>query len=72
MAQVRKGDRVRAFLNANICGIVESINYQPTHDALMVGGVPPVVAIAVVKLDDGRIQNVKTTELYVEEVKRSR
>jgi hypothetical protein len=72
MAQIRKGDRVRAFLDANVCGIVESINYENTGAGLMVGGVPPVVAMAIVKLDDGRLRNVRTTELYVEEAKRSR
>jgi len=72
MGQVRKGDRVRAFLDANVTGIVESISYKPTQDGLMVGGVPPVIAIATIRSADGLLRNIKTTELYVEEVKRSR
>ncbi len=72
MAQIRKGDRVRAFLDANLTGIVESIKYENTGEGLMVGGVPPVVAIATLLCPDGLLRNVKTTELYVENQQKSR
>ncbi len=72
MAQVRKGDTVRAFLDAKLTGVVESISYENTGDGLMVGGVPPVVAIATVLCSDGLLRNVRTSELYVEVQKLSR
>jgi len=72
MAQIRKGDTVRAFLDANLTGIVESINYKNTGDGLMVGGVPPVIAVATILCPDGSLKNVRTTELYVENSIKSR
>ena len=33
MAQIRKGDYVRAFLNANMHGVVEEIKYQQQRNA---------------------------------------
>jgi len=72
MAQVRRGDRVRAFLDANLSGVVESINYEQTGAALMTGGVPPAVAVATIRCPDGFLRNVKTTDLYVENTATSR
>jgi len=66
MRQIRVGDRVRAFLNANISGKVVEIFLHPSGGAaLMVGGVPPMVAYARVLLQDGNTVAVKTTELSI-------
>ncbi len=72
MAQVRKGDTVRAFLDANVFGIVESITYVQDNSQLMVGGVPPTIALASVRLSNGMLHRIKTTELFVENAVNSR
>jgi hypothetical protein len=72
MAQVRQGDMVRAFLDANLTGIVESISYENSGETLMVGGVPPTVAVASIRCADGSLRRVRTTELYVETQQLSR
>jgi len=66
MAQIRKGDYVRAFLNANMHGVVEEIKYQQHNSSLMIGGVPPAVAVAFIKNPDGKVYAIRTTELFVE------
>ena len=72
MAQVRQGDKVRAFLDANLTGIVESISYENSGETLMVGGVPPTVAVASIRCADGQLRRARTTELYVETQQLSR
>ena len=72
MAQVRQGDKVRAFLDANLTGIVESISYENSGETLMVGGVPPTVAVASIRCADGQLRRAQTTELYVETQQLSR
>jgi len=66
MAQIRKGDYVRAFLNANMHGVVEEIKYKQQNNALMIGGVPPSIAIAYIRNPDGKVYAIRTTELFVE------
>tara|TARA_R100000008_G_C3586673_1_gene172983 strand:- start:4131 stop:4337 length:207 start_codon:yes stop_codon:yes gene_type:complete len=68
MKQVRVGDRVRAFLDANIVGEVVEIFHKPSTTMLMVGGVPPFEAYAKIKLDNESFAIVKTTELSVHNV----
>ena len=64
MRQIRVGDKVRAFLDANICGEVTEIFYRPDPgQMLMVGGVPPAVAYAKIVMTDGKTVSIKTTEL---------
>ena len=64
MRRIRVGDKVRAFLDANISGEVTEIFYRDAPaGSLMVGGVPPVVSYAKILLADGRNAVVKTTEL---------
>jgi hypothetical protein len=64
MRQIRVGDKVRAFLDSNICGEVTEILYRPARGGmLMVGGVPPVEAYAKILMADGKSATVKTTEL---------
>ena len=64
MRRIRIGDKVRAFLDANITGQVTEIFYRDAPaDSLMVGGVPPVLSYAKVLLPDGRTAIIKTTEL---------
>jgi len=64
MRRIRVGDKVRAFLDANISGEVTEMFYRDAAPgSLMVGGVPPVIAYAKVLLKDGRTAVVKTTEL---------
>ena len=66
MKQVRVGDRVKAFLDARIIGeVIEIFHVKAPNSALMVGGVPPVTSYTKIRLDDGRIATVKTTELSV-------
>ena len=72
MAQVRQGDMVKAFLDVSLAGMVESITYEATGEGLMVGGVPPTVAIASIRCADGQLRRVRTTELYVEDRQLSR
>ena len=64
MRQIRVGDKVKAFLDANICGEVTEIFYRPAAGGmLMVGGIPPVEAYAKVVMSDGKTVSIKTTEL---------
>lgn len=64
MRRIRTGDKVRAFLDANISGEVTEIFYRDAAPgSLMVGGVPPAVSYAKILLADGRTAVVKTTEL---------
>ena len=72
MAIVRKGDEVQSFLDSNFRGVVEGIEYIPTGDGLMVGGVPPVVAVAHVRCNDGVIRKIKTTDFFIVETGTSR
>ena len=64
MRQIRVGDRVKAFLDANITGEVTEIFYKPTMGGmLMLGGVPPMQAFARILKSDGQTYVVRTTEL---------
>ena len=64
MRQVRVGDRVRAFLDANMAGEVTEIFHTPAPAGiLMYGGVPPKIAYARVRKSNGEIVTIKTTEL---------
>ncbi len=64
MRQIRVGDKVKAFLDANINGEVTEIFYKPTMGGmLMLGGVPPVEAFARILGENGKTFVVRTTEL---------
>lgn len=66
MRQIRTGDKVRAFLDANISGEVTEIFYKPAMGGmLMLGGVPPMEAYAHVRLPNGKMVVVRTTELSI-------
>lgn len=66
MRMIKKGDRVKAFLDARICGIVEEIVYNKAQGYMMLEGVPSAEAFARIKLSNGATVNVKTTELFIE------
>jgi len=65
MRTIRIGNTVQAFLNANIRGEVVDIVYVPSAIPLMVGGIPPSEAYANVRLENGKIVRVRTTELFI-------
>jgi hypothetical protein len=66
MRQIRTGDKVRAFLDANIHGEVTEIFYKPTMGGmLMLGGVPPMEAFARVRLPNDKMVVIRTTELSI-------
>jgi len=68
MRRMKPGDRVKAFLDANIRGeIIEIVHRPAPATALMVGGVPPFEAYANIRLANGNIVTVKTTELFHED-----
>lgn len=64
MRRIKVGDKVRAFLDANITGEVTEIFYKPTMGGMMMlGGVPPEEAFARILKHSGETYVVKTTEL---------
>jgi len=64
MRQIRVGDPVRAFLDANLSGEVTEIFYRSARAGeLMYGGVPPSVAYAKVRKSSGETVTIKMTEL---------
>lgn len=66
MRRLKIGDTVRAFLDANMCGVIENIENIPADSGMMVGGIPPVVAVATIRLPNGKLHKIRMTELYIE------
>jgi len=64
MKRLQVGDKVKAFLDANICGIIEHLELVVATTELMVGGVPPGVLYAHIRLANNQMIKVKTTELF--------
>ena len=63
MRRLKIGDHVRSFMHAEITGEIVDIVYSKGKGTLMVGGVPTNEAFALVKLANGNIVRIKTTEL---------
>jgi hypothetical protein len=65
MKIIRKGDKVTAYLDARITGIVVDVIEEParvwSHEGTM-----NVVRICVIRLPDGRVMRVNSSELFIE------
>jgi len=63
MRQIKVGDKVRAFLDANLQGEVMAI-HNTYSSQWLVGGVASKELLADVKLPSGEMRRVKMSELY--------
>jgi hypothetical protein len=62
---IQRGDKVRAFLDGTFAGeVVEVIEENPR--VWTVEGTQATVRYCIVKLRDGRLAKVKSSDLYVE------
>ena len=68
MRRMRIGDKVRCFLDARIQGEVINIVYLKSNKDLMFGGVPSEVAYADIKMKDGNVIRMRTTDLSMEQL----
>lgn len=62
MRRIKIGDRVKAFLDANIAGEVVNIVSRPVSH-WMVGGTSSVEFWVDVRLANGTVRNIKLSEL---------
>jgi len=65
MKMIAKGDRVRAYLNADIHGVVVEVTEEPAR-VWTLEGTLTTVRICSVLLNDGRIARVRASELFIE------
>jgi hypothetical protein len=65
MKRIEKGDRVRAYLNAEIHGTVIEVVEEPAR-VWTLEGTMSVVRICSVQLNDGRIARIRASELFIE------
>ena len=63
MRQIKIGDLVQAFWDANVIGEVVSVGTEK-HSTMLVGGTLDVVPFCEIKLNTGRVVRLKMSDVF--------